>query len=100
MSVSNAVASVGAEIMNTRVEIPAIETPITELIRVSLRARSSAWALSCAYDAEGIHSSRMLTGKSQMLGAKRAAIKILSLPFSFWLSSTRRSFRFVEVLQW
>ena len=71
MSVSNAVARVGTEIMNTRVEIPAMETPITELIRVSLRARSSAWALSCAYDAEGIHSSRMLTGKSQMLGAKR-----------------------------
>jgi len=76
MSVSNAVASVGAEIMKTRVEIPAMETPITELIRVSLRARSSAWALSCAYDAEDIHSSKMLARKSQMRGKRAAAIKI------------------------
>ena len=37
MSVPSAVAKVGTEIINTRVEIPAMETPMTELIRVSLR---------------------------------------------------------------
>jgi hypothetical protein len=40
ISVSRAVASVGAEIMNTRVEMPAMETPMIELIRVSLRSLS------------------------------------------------------------
>ncbi|MGH7927691.1 MAG: hypothetical protein ACREQV_07840 [Candidatus Binatia bacterium] len=40
MSVPNAVAKVGTEIMKTRVEIPAMEIPIIELIRISLRTFS------------------------------------------------------------
>ncbi len=45
ISVSKAVASVGTEIINTRVEIPAMEIPITELTRVILRSLSfdSVW---------------------------------------------------------
>jgi hypothetical protein len=41
MSVPRAAAKVGTEIINTRVEIPAMVTPMTELIRISRRARAS-----------------------------------------------------------
>jgi hypothetical protein len=40
ISVPKAIARVGTEIINTRVEIPAMEIPITELMRVSLRTLS------------------------------------------------------------
>jgi hypothetical protein len=49
MSVSKAVAKVGAEIMNTRVEMPAMATPMTELTRVSLRRRAVARSGSCKF---------------------------------------------------
>src|SRR5258706_7110875 len=44
MSVLSAVASVGAEITNTRVEIPAVVTPIIELTRTKRRMVSLLFA--------------------------------------------------------
>jgi hypothetical protein len=40
MSVPKAAARVGTDIINTRLEIPAVETPMIELMRVSRRTRS------------------------------------------------------------
>jgi len=50
MSVPSAAASVGMEIIKTRVEIPAMETPMTEFTSVNLRSRSLVWDESCTSD--------------------------------------------------
>ena len=84
MSVLSALASVGTEIMNTRVEIPAMVTPRTELARIKRRSAALLSAVSAGFTNRRLQNAELpsLNHTAAAFTTQNESREILNFQFS------------------